>query len=249
MKKESVPWLRREVIGDCTLYLGDCMEVMPSLGKVDAVVTDPPYGIGFGSFNRTNKSHNGERVKANKYKQGDWDNEFEIGPYYDALKSRNIPIVIWGGNYFPELWIDGGKGIAFWHKAQPVKNFSKGELAWTNIDMPAQFLHFPYYGNIEGNTQASKKQHPTQKPVRVMEWCFSFLPSAKIIFDPFMGSGTTLVACAKTGRKGIGIELDPDYFEIACQRVTDAYKQRDLFVAAPSNDEIQEGMDFDVLDI
>ncbi len=76
-------------------------------------------------------------------------------------------------------------------------------------------------------------QHPTQKPVALMEWCLGFLPDAKTILDPFMGSGTTLVACAKLGRKGIGIELDPDYFEIACKRVAEAYRQPDLFIAPP----------------
>jgi DNA modification methylase len=77
------------------------------------------------------------------------------------------------------------------------------------------------------------KIHPTQKPVALMEWCLGFLPDAKTILDPFMGSGTTLVACAKLGRKGIGIELRSDYFEIACRRVEEAYRQPDLFIAPP----------------
>jgi DNA modification methylase len=76
--------------------------------------------------------------------------------------------------------------------------------------------------------------HPTQKPIEVMQWCLGFLPDAETILDPFMGSGTTLVACAKLGRKGIGIELDPDYFDIAVERVRKAYEQADMFVPAPS---------------
>jgi DNA modification methylase len=75
-----------------------------------------------------------------------------------------------------------------------------------------------------------KKQHPTQKPLEIMKWCLSFLPEADTILDPFMGSGTTGVACVKTGRRFIGIELDPDYFEIACKRIEDAYKQPDMFI-------------------
>ena len=87
------------------------------------------------------------------------------------------------------------------------------------------------------------RQHPTQKPLGVMEWCINHLPaSTETILDPFMGSGTTLVACAKMGRKGIGIELDPDYFEVACERVRKAYAQPDLFVPAPATP-IQEGFD------
>ena len=85
--------------------------------------------------------------------------------------------------------------------------------------------------------------HPTQKPVALMEWCLGFLPNAQTILDPFMGSGTTLVACAKLGRAGIGIELDPDYFQIACDRVQKAYDQPDLFVEQPKPAPTQEGFD------
>lgn len=235
----SDPWRKKVVIGDQTLYLGDCMEIMPVLGRVDAAVTDPPYGIGFGSFNRTNKDAKGRRFKANAYKQGSWDDDFDFTPFYNVLKALDVPLVVWGGNYFPCVWSDGGKGIFFWYKAQPVKNFSKGELAWTNMDIPAQFLNFPYYGGIEGNTSASPRQHPTQKPIAVMEWCLGFLPDATTILDPFMGSGTTLVACVKTGRKGVGIELDEDYFEIACERVREAYRQPDMFVPSAAPAEVQ----------
>ena len=235
--------LREERIGNQRLLLGDCLQVMPLLGRFDAVVTDPPYGIGFGTFNRTNKDAQGNRYKANAYKHGDWDDGFDFRPAYSELKAMGVPLVVWGGNYFPCVWQDGGKGIAFWHKAQPVKNFSKGELAWTNIDMPAQFLHYPYFGGIEGNTAAGRKDHPTQKPVAVMEWCLGFLPKAQTILDPFMGSGTTLVACQSMGRHGTGIELDPDYFAIACKRVDEAARQPDLLIPETRPQPTQEAMD------
>ena len=86
------------------------------------------------------------------------------------------------------------------------------------------------------------KQHPTQKPIALMEWCLGFLPNAETILDPFMGSGTTLVACQRLGRSGIGIELDPDYFNIACKRVDEATRQPDLFVAPPAQAPKQEPM-------
>jgi DNA modification methylase len=87
------------------------------------------------------------------------------------------------------------------------------------------------------------REHPTQKPVGVMEWCINHLPNgAETILDPFMGSGTPLVACAKLGRKGIGIELDPEYFDIACKRVEEAYRQPDLFISPPTTP-TQEGFD------
>lgn len=224
------------------MILGDSLAVMPLLDPVDSVVTDPPYGIGFGKFNRTNKDASGNRYKADKYHTSDWDDVFDFSPFFNYLKGLAVPMIVWGGNYFPCLWTAPVKGIVFWFKHQPVSNFSKGELAWTNIDMPAQHINFPYYGNIEGKTKASTKSHPTQKPVQVMLNCLNFLPDAETILDPFMGSGTTLVACAKMGRKGVGIELDPDYFEIACKRVREAYAQPDLFVAPPAPNPVQDDL-------
>lgn len=222
------------VIGDCTLYRADCAEVLPTLGRVDAVVTDPPYGIDFGSFNRTNKKANGERYKADKYHNSDWDKQFDLSPYLPLLQSLADELVIWGGNYFPCLWQQPVKSVVFWNKHQPCKNFSAGELAWTNIDTPARHIDFPYYGNVEGKTSASTKEHPTQKPVAVMRECIGYLKGeAQTILDPFMGSGTTGVACIKMGRKFIGIEREPEYFEIACKRIRDAYAQPDMFINPP----------------
>lgn len=230
-------------IGDCTLYQGDCLEILPTLDKVDAVVTDPPYGLDFGNFNRTNKDSKGNRYKADKYHTGDWDKQFEFADYLPSLREASDYMVVWGGNYFPVLWEDPAKAIIFWYKHQPCKNFSDGEMAWTNIDMPARCIDFAYYGNIEGKTSASKKEHPTQKPVHVMKECIGFFKhSPETILDPFMGSGTTGVACAKLGRKFIGIELEPKYFDIACERIQKAYDQPDMFVAPPEKP-TQEGMD------
>ena len=232
--------MRKEVIGNCTLYLGDSKDIMSTLDKVDAVITDPPYGIGFGTFNRTNKLANGERVKADKYKNGEWDNDFDFSPFWQKIDSFGVPTIVWGGNYFPCLWQSPCKGFIFWDKKQPCDNFSDGELAWSNIDTPAKRFVFPYYGNIEGKTKATDKQHPTQKPVEVMKYCIGLLPkTADTVFDPFMGSGTTGVACVKMGRKFIGIEIDEDYFNIACERIRQAYAQPDMFVStlAPSTQE------------
>jgi len=96
------------------------------------------------------------------------------------------------------------------------------EYAWVSLNMNAKVFHF--------HPQDSTREHPTQKPIELMKWCLSFLPNAQTILDLFMGSGTTLVACAKLGRKGIGIELEPKYFDVACKRVEAAYKQPDLFI-------------------
>lgn len=207
------PWKRHERIGNCDLYLGDCIEVMPALGRVDAVVTDPPYGIGVTRSNRLAISRG--------FGGKTWD---ETPADLSWIASSSLPAIVWGGNYFG---LPAHRAPLVWDKDNAGRDFADFELAWTNLEMVARrFVMRPM--NMDGG-----KQHPTQKPVALMEWCLGFLPDARTILDPFMGSGTTLVACAKTGRAGIGIELDPDYFAIACKRVEDAYKQADLFIPAP----------------
>jgi len=216
--------IKRDVqIGDCRLILGDCLEVMPLLGKVDAVVTDPPYGIGeSGQKNRT-------RVNATapgSYKDCHWDNEPASSDHIAMIRAVSKHQIVFGGNYFEGLgptscWL-------VWDKQNGESDFADCELAWTNLRQAVRRIYWRWNGMIRKGDDV--RQHPTQKPVGVMEWCLGFLPDAKTILDPFMGSGTTLVACAKLGRKGIGIELDPDYFEIACKRVAEAYRQPDLLI-------------------
>lgn len=114
-----------------------------------------------------------------------------------------------------------------------MPTFSDGEMAWTSLSGNSTKM-FTYNGSGL-HAKEKSRQHPTQKPVALMEWCLGFLPNAQTILDPFMGSGTTLVACAKLGRSGIGIELDPEYFEIACKRVEEAYNQPSFFVEPPKS--------------
>jgi DNA modification methylase len=213
-------YVRKEVIGDCVLYLGDCLEVLPQLGKVDAVVTDPPYGLG-------DKWTSGGR--------GKWplvDRDMRAGGgSWDAATSDGVSralevsekFIVWGGNYYN---LPPTRGWLVWDKI--VRNFSTGhvELAWTNLDQPIRAFNYSH-----GELATEGKQHPTQKPLPLMRWCLSFLPDAETILDPFMGSGTTGVACVQLQRKFIGIELDPDYFDIACKRIEEAYKQPSLFPA------------------
>ncbi len=209
--------IRKEVIiGDCRLILGDCREIIGGL-TFDAICTDPPYGIGAGRMRLGG-------CVASRMEKSAWDDKRP-----DLSQLLRIPgeKIIWGGNYFPGMpssrcWLVWDKGASF-----DGRSFAECELAWTSLDMVVR--KFTFWQVKEG----IQRQHPTQKPVALMEWCLGFLPDAKTILDPFMGSGTTLVACAKLGRKGIGIELDPDYFEIACKRVRDAYAQPDLFIAPP----------------
>ena len=223
------PIQKEVVIGDCRLLLGDCLSIMPALGKVDAMVTDPPYGIG-----RVMKG-GGWAVTSGYSDMSVWDAKAPLEAIKKAVSLSPLAI-IWGGQHFnlPESrrWL-------VWNKIGSAPKMADAELAWTSMDAPTRLISM-HAGN--GACGKEKRQHPTQKPVALMEWCLGFLPDAETILDPFMGSGTTLVACAKLGRRGIGIELDPDYFEIACRRVEDAYRQPDLFIEPPKKLE-QEAMD------
>ena len=218
------PWEDAVQIGDCTLYLGDCLRVMPFLEGVDAVVTDPPYGIGEAAGK--NKSR-GKLAASKDYGSDDWDNK----PISDARLSflREIaPIqIIFGGNYYDlpptSCWL-------IWDKKNGASDFADCELAWTNLPKAVRNIEFMWNGMLRQNGEA-RGDHPTQKPVEVMRWCLSHIPDAKTICDPFMGSGTTGVACARDGRRFIGIERERKYFDIACKRIEEAYRQPDMLVA------------------
>lgn len=219
--------LKERQIGDCRLILGDCLAVMPLLDPVDAVVTDPPYGIGEGNA----KGQSRQKLAAPRdYKGSDgWDNAPISIDHIAAMRAGSKTQIIFGGNYFEGLgptscWL-------IWDK-QNTGDFADCEMAWTNMSKAVRIIHWRWNGMIRKGDDI--RQHPTQKPLGVMEWCVNHLPAeAQTVLDPFMGSGTTLVACARLGRKGIGIERDPEYFEIACARVQKAYDQPDLFVAKP----------------
>lgn len=211
--------MRKEIIGNCTLYLGDCRDILTTLGKVDACVTDPPYGIGeSGGACRTRG-----RPGYSKHEKKSWDKERPEREIFDAMINISSQQIIWGGNYFAD-YLPPSKGWLYWRKLMGG-DFADGELAWTSLDRALREF-----------TKCPKNQgalHPTQKPTEVMRWCLSFLPDAQTILDPFMGSGTTGVACVKMGRSFIGIEREEAYFDIACKRVREAYAQPDLFVEAP----------------
>ena len=211
------------VIGDAQLYLGDCLEILPHLPKVDACVTDPPYGIGITRSNRlaTSRGMGG----------GTWDDKpADLG----WLEPMGLPAIVWGGNYFG---LPATRAPLVWDKDNAGRDFADFEMAWTNLDMVARrIIYRPM--NMDGG-----KEHPTQKPIKVMAWCLNFLPDAETILDPYMGSGSTGVACAQLGRKFIGIEIEPRYFDIACKRIEAAYAQGRLFEepqAAPEQKNLLE---------
>lgn len=196
--------MEREWISDCgtvRLICGDCLEVLPTMesGSVDAVVTDPPYGIGIAA-NPVRQKHDRQ----------DWDNCPASKQHLDAILALGTEHVIWGGNYFD---LPPSQGFLIWDKVQPEGlTLAQCEQAWVNPGRPAKLFR--------RHVVSYEKHHPTQKPVELMEWCLKFL-CGQTILDPFMGAGTTGVACVRTGRKFIGIEKEPKYFEIAKRRIID----------------------------
>ncbi len=216
---------RKEQIGDAVLYLGDCLEVMPELGKVDACITDPPYG-GNGLLHKGGKTEWHLTVHENLT----WDFHRPVEAIQELAKKYQS--IVWGGHYFE---LPTTRGWLVWDKI--VRNFTTGhcEFAWTSIDQPIRAFSYAH-----GQLQAEGKNHPTQKPLPLMEWCLGFVDGHTIL-DPFMGSGTTGVACAKLGRRFIGIEIEERYFDIACKRIEQAYRQPDLFIERPAKP-MQEAM-------
>lgn len=230
------PIKKEVVIGDCRLILGDCMEILPTLGKVDAVVTDPPYGIGEARNDNASRS---KLAQAKDYGSASWDDEPCSAEAIAAMKAASKWQIIFGGNYFElgptSCWL-------VWDKENGENDFADCELAWTNLKKAVRRINWRWHGMIRKGQE--ERVHPTQKPLGVMEWCLTHLPDSEVVLDPFMGSGTTGVACIKAGRKFIGIELHEPYFDIACERIRKAYAQPDMFVSKPKATETQEGLTF-----
>jgi DNA modification methylase len=208
---------RMVVIGDATLYLGDCMDILPTLDKVDAVITDPPYGIGA-------DSHAGS--VNNGWTQWDvngWDLQRPPQLIFDLIRNIGKEQIIWGGNYFTD-YLPPTMQWLVWDKGQRGFSLADGEFAWSSQQAASRIFN---YSRAEALKDG--KQHPTQKPLALMIWCIDRLKKAESILDPFMGSGTTGVAAIQMGRKFIGIEREPKYFDIACERIENAQRQQSLF--------------------
>lgn len=233
---------RKEIIGPHTLLLGDCREILPTLGKVDAVVTDPPYGVNFEGKNTKHTKRSADGYAS--IDDGDEIIALAVGVVEDCIM-RFARVVCTPGvrNLFryPEpaehgaIYYPSGAGLGRWGFicSQPILYYGRDPyLASGRGHRPNGFY------TVES---APPNGHPCPKPVGTMRWLVNkaSLPG-EFILDPFMGSGTTIVACQKLGRIGIGIEIEEKYFDIACRRVEEAMKQPDLFVTTPSFPPVQE---------
>jgi len=222
------------IIGDATLYLGDCMDVLPTLGRFDACITDPPYGIGENSAKVASRSrtHNGKPLVTD-YGFFDWDKAPPNPEVIDLIRTKGECLAFFGGNYFylppTSCWL-------VWDKMNSG-DFADCELVWTNWPKAVRRLQWRWNGMIRQGNEA--RYHPTQKPLEVMKWVIELCPKAETILDPFAGSGTTGLAAIQMGRKFTGIEREPKYFDIACKRIEQAYAQGQLF-APEQPKQIQE---------
>ncbi len=225
---------RVETLADgVTLYLADCREILPTLAKVDAVVTDPPYGIGYDPT--VHKKYDGSDSNFSNIVGDEKEQDFGF------LFKINRPLIIWGAETIHRQLPHRGRWLCWYKRSPGMKpNTMRGsdfELAWVNKKSGYYgYLNVIHGGMINADSENGNnaaREHPTQKPVAVMRWCIEQINNANLILDPFMGSGTTGVAAVKLGRKFIGIEIESKYFDIACRRIDEALKQPDMFIEKP----------------
>lgn len=213
--------MRKEVIGNATLYLGDCLEILPTLPKVDAVITDPPYGIGEA---RKDHSSRDRLAKSPLYGRSDWDNATLDRARLQAILNAGERVILWGGNYYPlppvSKWL-------VWDK-ENSGDFADCELAWTNIPGAVRIFRHMWNGMLRAS-ERGQRVHPTQKPVALMRWCLQQVGNPQSVADACMGSSPVGVACAELGIEYHGIEIEPKYFDIACERIENAQRQVRMF--------------------
>jgi site-specific DNA-methyltransferase (adenine-specific) len=224
--------MEREQIGACTLYRGDCFEIMPAL-RADAVVSDPPYGMACNVDSR--RFSGGEHPWDPRHRRRVWpsitgDKEGITLTFVHQYSEA----IIWGFNHLASMLGPGGSLVWLKRVDTAFASFlSDAEIAWVKGKQGIYCRR-----DLSMQDTSVRRHHPAQKPVSLLAWCLTFIKGHTIL-DPFMGSGTTGVACVQLGRAFTGIEIEPRYFDIACQRITDAYAQPDLFVPQPTRPEQQ----------
>lgn len=229
------PWKRKEVIGDCTLYLGDCLEILPTLDKVDAVITDPPYGVMLGEAGTGDEKEKCQMAYTAFTDSPEYVASVAVPAVVMALSISERGLVTPGNRnawlYPPPadvgVWYNpAGTGRGKWGflLAHLILYYGKDHNAGRKATASS------VWGLNSSVADLKNKEHPCPKPIAFAKWAIGKASQeGEAVLDPFMGSGTTGVACANLGRKFIGIEIEPKYFDIACERITNAYRQERLF--------------------
>jgi DNA modification methylase len=194
------------------IFLGDCREVLPTLGRFDLLLTDPPYGIGRDGI-KARESSRGPGRGVKQYDSDGWDGSPPDVEQIRAMLALTDQQVIWGGNFMAHS-LPANASWLVWDKGQRGLRQSDGELAWTSLGCGLRLCTI--------NRAAigwDGAVHPTQKPIKLMRWCLSFFPEARTVVDPYMGSGPVARACKDAGLSYVGIEIDERYAEIAAKRL------------------------------
>ena len=198
-----------------TIYHGDCLEIVPTLGRFDLLLTDPPYGIG---AYKSGTMGGGVLARQSRYVATTWDDAAPPRKTLDMLIGMADKAILWGGNYFDRN--PSARGWLVWDKLTGSNNFADCELAWTNLNCTVRKFKLRWQGMLRGGeARGIPRQHPTQKPIELMMWCIGLAGDIQTIIDPFAGSGTTGRAAKNLGRKAVLIELEEKYCEIAARRL------------------------------
>ncbi len=223
--------IREEIIGDCRLILGDCLEVLPTLGGGMAVVSDPPYGMDWDTdstrFSGGHRTHRARRQEG----RDDWgDIRNDDVPFDPSAWIGFDECILFGANHFAARLPVGTTLVWIKRLDAAFGSFlSDAEIAWQKGGYGVYCKR-----DLSNYALTASRQHPTQKPLDLMEWCVR-RTKAETILDPYMGSGTTGVACVRLGRKFIGIEIDESYFNISCRRISDELARPRLFLDPPTS--------------
>ena len=208
------------------IYHGDCRDIVPQLDqKIDCIITDPPYGINYQSRKLSNKETRCSKTKYEQIKTTGDNKKFDP----NFLLDFKVPTILFGANYYSSKLPDLASWIV-WDKRKDPKFYGKNtfadcELIWCSDNKPARMYQQIWNGIIREGEESGKKdtgrKHPMQKPVRLMQYCVNRISKRdQLILDPFMGSGTTLLAAKRLQRKAIGIEIEESYCEIAAKRLS-----------------------------
>ena len=216
--------------GNVKLYCGDNREIMAALPeclRFDAIVTDPPYGI---KEARGKNKRRGLLCNPKDFGYSEWDDEPCSPEQFAAMQARSRWQIVFGGNY---IVVPPATCWLVWDKLNGETDFADCELAWTNLPKAVRRIQFRWNGMLRDSREP--RVHPTQKPEPVMDWCLAQLPDGcQSVCDPFMGSGTTGVACVRRGLAFLGIEREPKYFALAVKRIDAAIDQYALLDPVPA---------------
>jgi len=210
------------IIGNATLYCGDALTLLATGLRADLCIVDPPYGIGESS--RKNATR-GQLAKPTDYGVFDWDSRPLDDTTQQAIRACADRLIVWGGNFYP---LPPASKWLVWDKDNSG-DFADCELAWTNLPGAVRIFRHMWNGMLRASERGTPRVHPTQKPIALMRWCLQQAGEVASVIDPCMGSAPVGIACSERNIPYIGIEREPRYFDMACERIENAQRQARMF--------------------